>query len=266
MTVLISYPFQTKKENKIFFEKKDQELTSLDWAKWAGWYDTDGWFSTYETKTKIGTPFSMKETSLYLKDRQPVELFARKFETSLVYREHKTWTPEPYRYEYICIEHMGTLRGQKAIWFTKNVYPYLIKQEKKDYAARLLGYRPESKDFTTWTADELTYYLATFVEGDGSVRCRSLKKTKCLDARISSSDVQYLSDIKYIADDKLRITSTLKEVSTYKTKKGIQTKYCLSIGCSQTNPNNLSFFQSLVKDGVMTLDRKKQKVQEYLNQ
>ena len=252
VTVLIKYPIQTKESNKVFFEKKDQELTNLDWAKWAGWFDTDGFFG-------------LEKTGLRLKDRQPVEMFSKIFETSLCYREYKTITPGPYGRKYIANIHAAELNGAKAVWFTKNIFPYLIKQEKKDYAARLLGYRPESKDFTTWTADELTYYLATFVEGDGSVRCRSLKKTKCLDARISSSDVQYLSDIKYVADDKLRITSTLKEVSTYKTKKGIQTKYCLSIGCSQTNPNNLSFFQSLVEDGVMTLDRKKQRVQEYVD-
>jgi hypothetical protein len=29
-------------------------------------------------------------------------------------------------------------------------------------------------------------------------------------------------------------------------------------------PNNVDFFKSLVKDTVMTLDRKKQKVQEFL--
>ena len=265
MTVLISYPFQTKKENKIFFEKKDQELTSLDWAKWAGWYDTDGWFSTYETKTKIGTPFSMKETSLYLKDRQPVELFARTFETSLVYREHKTWTPEPYRYEYICIEHMGTLRGQKAIWFTKNVYPYLIKQEKKDYVAKLLGYRPESKDLADWTPDEVIHYLATATEGDGCFTCILGKKTIYLDIRIASSDMPYLSDIKYIMENKLGLRATLREKGTDETKKGIKTKYALTIGCSQKNPNTMTFVQSLAKDGVMTLDRKKQKVQGFIN-
>ena len=47
MTVLIKYPRQTKEGNKVFFEKKDQELTNLDWAKWAGWSDTDGYFTTF---------------------------------------------------------------------------------------------------------------------------------------------------------------------------------------------------------------------------
>ena len=43
LSVLIKYPTQTKEGNKIFFEKKDQELTNEDWAKWSGWDDTDGY-------------------------------------------------------------------------------------------------------------------------------------------------------------------------------------------------------------------------------
>ena len=41
----------------------------------------------------------------------------------------------------------------------------------------------------------------------------------------------------------------------------------LNTMCSNNkNPNNIDFFKSLVKDNVMTLDRKKQKVQEFLGQ
>ena len=76
--------------------------------------------------------------------------------------------------------------------------------------------------------------------------------------------MQYLSDIRYLADNKLGFISTLREGNTYKTEQGIKTKYRLYILCSSRNPDNLGFFQSLVKDNVMTLDRKKQKVQEFL--
>ena len=58
----------------------------------------------------------------------------------------------------------------------------------------------------------------------------------------------------------LRITSF-----TEQTEEGIKTKYKLCIYGSQKNPNNIDFFKSLVKDNVMTLDRKKQKVQEFVN-
>ena len=264
VTVLISYPHQTKERNKVFFKKKDKELTNEDWSKEGGWFDTDGYFSTW-IENKVTGALQLK-VGLKLKDKQPVELFSKTFETALYYQTHKTVTPEPYRYEYIAKEYTAQLMGKKAVWFTKNVYPYLIKEEKKDYAAKLLGYRPESKDFADWTADEVIHYLATAIEGDGYVRCSLWKeKSKSLDIEISSSDVQYLSDIRYIADNKLGVVSTLSERITYKTQEGIKTKYGLYILCSRQRPNNLGFCQSLVKDGVMTLDRKREKIQEYVD-
>jgi hypothetical protein len=156
------------------------------------------------------------------------------------------------------------LKAEKAVWFTKNVYPYLIKQEKKDFAAKLLGYRPESKDFADWTTEEARNYLATAVEGDGYVRCRSSKTTKYIETTLSSSDVQYLSDLKYLGENKLGLIFNLRESTTYKTKEGKKTKYTLHLYGSRRNPNNIDFFKSLVKNNVMTLDRKKQRVQEFL--
>ena len=52
MTMLIKYPKQTKERNKVFFEKKDQELTNLDWSKWGGWTDTDGYLTDIFNKKK----------------------------------------------------------------------------------------------------------------------------------------------------------------------------------------------------------------------
>ena len=266
MTVLIKYPKQTEKRNKVFFEKKDQELTNLDWTKWAGWYDTDGCFTVFLERIKGRKSNLHKVVKLSLKDRQPVELFSKTFETSLTYSEWKTTTPEPYRYEYIAKEYVGRLCAEKAVWFTKKIYPYLIKQEKKDYAAKLLGYRPESKDFADWTPQEVRNYLATALEGDGGFKVERGKKLTSIRARIASSDVQYLSDIKYLAEKKLGIIFNLIEVNTYKTQEGIKTKYALYISGSSKKPKNIDFFKSLVKDSVMTLDRKKQRVQEFLGQ
>ena len=99
MTVLIKYPPQTKKRNKDFFERKNQELTNLDWAKWAGWFDTDGFFG-------------LEKTGLRLKDRQPVEMFSKIFETSLCYRTQKTITPEPRRKEYTAETYTAQLKGE----------------------------------------------------------------------------------------------------------------------------------------------------------
>ena len=261
LSVVIKYPSQTKERNKVFFEKKDQELTNLDWSKWGGWTDTDGYLTDIFNKKK---KHWQKRVGLKLKDRQPVELFSKTFEISLGYRTFKTITPEPYRKEYMVEEYVAEMYGEKAEWFAKNVYPFLIKQEKKDYAAKLLGYRPESKNFSDWTTDEVIHYLSSALEGDGDFTL-TRKKTISIRAKLNSNDAQYLSDIKYFIEKKLGITSTLAEVNTYKTQKGIKTNYTLSIYSSSRKPNHQGFFQSLVKDGVMTLDRKKQRVQKFVN-
>jgi len=252
MTVLIKYPRQTKSRNKIFFEKK--ELTNLDWCKWAGWSDTD-----------INFERTFYRVVFRLRDRQPVELFSKIFETSLRYTEHDTITPEPYRKEYRCKEYKGVLTGEKGKWFTKNVYPFLLDQKKKNYAARLLGYRPESKNFSDWTPDELTYYLATALEGDGGFILYLGKNVTSIKATLCSSDVQYLSDVKYLAEKKLGIIFQIAEGITYTTQKGERTKYILYTFGGQKHPMHQGFFQSLVRDGVMTLDRKKQRVQRFVN-
>ena len=40
--------------------------------------------------------------------------------------------------------------------------------------------------------------------------------------------------------------------------------YALYILCSRRNPENLDFLKSLLKYKVMTLDRKKEKIQEFV--
>ena len=42
------------------------------------------------------------------------------------------------------------------------------------------------------------------------------------------------------------------------------TMYDLYINCSKKNPGNIDFFRSLLKYNVMTLDRKKEKIQEFI--
>jgi len=253
MTVIIKYPVQTEKRNKVFFEKKDKELTNLDWAKWAGWFDTDGTFVALRQKV----------ASLKLTDRQPVELFSKTFETSLTDWIAKTTAPGGTK--YTTTMYQTEVREKKAVWFAKNVYPYLIKEEKKDYAVKLLGYRPTSKDFADWTPDEVTYYLATALEGDGHFTLDKRMKTLKVRVGLSSNNVQYLCDVKTLVNDKLgELFSGVYESSVYKTKKGDHHMYRAAAFGSLNH--NFDIFQSLAKDGVMTLDRKKQKVQKFVNQ
>ena len=263
MTVINKYPKQTKKSNKEFFKRKDQELTNLDWAKWAGWFDTDGCFSKQKRKTQLGYQLFVK---LQLKDRQPTELFSDMFETSLVYQESNTVTPNGAK--YIAKMFKGALSGPKATWFTENVSPYLIKEEKREYAGVVLEDTVRSKDFNTWTKDEVTHYLATVIEGDGTigghVKSKSRKRESIV-IRIYSRDKQYLANLVSIAASKLNIDCKFKKANTYQTKKGLVTMYQLFILCSRTNSKNIDFFRSLLKYNVMTLDRKKEKIQRFVN-
>ena len=254
MTVIIKRPKQTPERNKDFFKRKEQELTNLDWAQWGGWKDTDGYFRT-------GDKREGKSVGLKLKDRQPAELFSEIFETSLCYLEHQTIAPNGTK--YTAKEYIAILNGPRAIWFTKNVYPYLIKEKKKNYAANLLGYRPESKDLTTWTTDEVLHYLGTAIAGDGSFQ--NIHKDTAIKLNIYSSDAQYLSDLQFIAEDKFKITSGLSELSIYKTQKGMKTKYVLYIYGSINRPCNTGFFKSLTKNNIMTLDRKKHKIEKFIS-
>jgi hypothetical protein len=260
MTVIIKYPFQSKKRNKEFFKRKDQELTNLDWAKWAGWFDTDGCFVKNPRKTELGYQLFVK---LQLRDRQPTELFSDTFETSLVYQEANTITPNGAK--YIAKMFKATVSGPKATWFTENVSPYLIKEEKREYAGAVLDDTVRSKDFNTWTKDEVTNYLATVIEGDGSIQIKPSRNKKSINIVISSGDKQYLANLVSIAASKLNVYSKFRKSKTYQTKRGIMTMYGLHILCSKKNPVNIDFFRSLLKYKVMTLDRKKEKIQGFVN-
>mgnify|MGYP003636869574 FL=1 len=259
MTVIIKYPKQTKKTNKEFFKRKNRELTNLDWAKWAGWFDTDGCFTRqWNKQRKCYQLFA----DLRLHDRAPVELFSDMFETSLRYSEGNTITPNGQH--YVAKVFRAALSGPKAVWFTENVSPYLIKEAKREYAGALLEDTVRSKDFNTWTKDEVTHYLATVIEGDGSIQIKNSKNTKHFKAAIVSKSPQYLANLVSIAASKLNIKSRFTKIKSYQTKNGITDMYALYILCSRKDRTNLDFLKNLLKYKVMTLDRKKEKVQEFV--
>lgn len=268
MTVLIKYPKTTKSNVKYFTERKNEELTNLDWAKWAGWFDTDGSFSVNGKKA------NEYKCSLFLKDRSPVELFSKTFETSLRYDEHKTKPPKhkilqyPHYKDkvYIAKEYKATFQQKdKCIWFTENVYPFLLKPEKKEYALKILGYTPESKNFSDWTEQELVHYIATACEGDGNFNLIKNKNDYSLNLTIGSSDSEYLSLIKYIIEQKFNIKENipLNENRVYMTEEGEKTEYILRLYVKSKSPLNY-LIKKFSEDNVMTLDRKKQIVNDYL--
>lgn len=258
MAVIKEGNLTTKKEIDQLVNFKNLLTSNLEWCKWAGWIDTDGVIQILKHKNRP----NQSRVALSLRDRQPVEMLSDFFKTSLYYYEYKTITPEPYRREYIAKIFSTYLYGDRAICMTKNIYPYLLNESKKQYAIKFLGYEPESKKIDDWTKEEFTRYLATVIEGDGCVHKKKTKKRDhSLRISIKSSNVDYLSNLKYLLDKHFNLCTVLKEVCKYKTKNGFKHKYEIYIDSKQ-----YELFKLLTRDNVMTLDRKKNKIVEYLSQ
>ena len=193
MSVIIKCPKQSKKTNEDFFKRKDKELTNLDWAKWAGWFDTDGDFKLAKKNLQV-------QVRLRLKDREPVELFANTFETSLCYEEYKTTTPverNGQQRSYTAKMYISVLSGSKAVWFIKNIKKYIRQKTfhvKKVCSAKNISYIPYTYELTY---EELIKYLSSALQGDGSIydNKESRKKGYLL---LYSSNINYLNYMKKI--------------------------------------------------------------------
>ena len=110
MASIKKVPNQTAENNVEYFKLMNSKITNLDWARWAGWWDTDGVFNRDKKNTTV---------RLKLKDRQPVELFANVFEANMYYNEYRTVTPEPYRKEYTAKVFVSGLNNERSIWLLK---------------------------------------------------------------------------------------------------------------------------------------------------
>lgn len=264
MAIIIKYPRNTKEIVDNFIQRKDKELTSLDWAKWAGWFDTDGCISTDSTK------FKRPRARLILADREAVELFCKTFETTLRYHETKTTTPEPYRYHYIAKTYCGFLESNKASWFIKNIAKYM--RVKKDKILKVMGYF-DIEDYQL-TNEEFLNYLGTVIDGDGCVMDytklnKKNKYTGRLKIEISSSNINFLCSIKNeIEKHSLCKVIGPGEKQIYKTKEGDKVKYGLYFYFSinpkfkEENDKNIEFLKVL--RNYLTLSRKAKKINDFL--
>jgi hypothetical protein len=130
---------------------------------------------------------------------------------------------------------------------------------------KILGYVPDSKNFSDWTEQEVVHYLATAFEGDGNFDLIKLKNNYALNLSFSSSDSEYLSLVKYLIEKtfKLEKNIQMREGKTYKTKKGESTEYTLYLYTNSKSELNY-MINKFSEDNVMTMDRKKQNVLNYL--
>lgn len=251
MTVVIKYPNQTKKTNQEFFKRKDKELTNLDWAKWGGWFDTDGSISS--TKRDL--------VSLKLKDREPVELFSKIFETSLYYREFKTITPNGV--SYLATEYSALLAGEKAVWFTKNISKYMFN--KTMFVKKLLNnhnipYMPYQHILTK---DELINYIASALQGDGSFYDLNKKSYPIL---FYSVNVNYLKFVRNELEKHNFIFNGPYAGKVYQTKAGTRTQFQISLSVKK-HQQAINFFEDVIPKIDMTRKREKAMISlEFLKQ
>jgi len=255
MATLIKYPSQTKKRNEDFFKRKHNE--EINWARWAGWWDTDGCFSLTSQNKKIA--------DLKIKDREPVELFANIFETSLVYNEWKTKTPNGK--EYLAKIFKCVLREDKAVWFSKNIARFI--KTKRDNIFKLTGHF--QIDDTPLTDEEFISYLSTVIDGDGSIDLGYNPTSVVCIPTVYSSNCEYLAILKNEIESRFNVfVNGPYERSIYTTKSGEKVRYkiCFSVSSSKSykklNHTPIIYLIEKLYDN-MTLTRKKNRIKQFLN-
>ena len=231
---------QNKKSNEEFFKRKNKELTNLDWSKWGGWFDTDGYFYSKKRHNIIG---------LKLKDREPVELFCRIFETSLRYQEHKTKTPNGNC--YVAEEYVGELQGPKAVWFAKNISKYIfnktmnLKSLLNKHGISYVSYQH------TFTKDELINYISSALQGDGTFFDRNKNRHYIT---LYSANINYLKFIKIELNKHNVFFIGPYAGLIYKTKAGIKTQFHITLSAKKRK-EAINFYEEIIPKIEMTRKR-----------
>jgi hypothetical protein len=247
---------QNEETNKILFEKLDK-LSNLEWAKWGGWFDSDGSFS-YSKKKQF-------RAALQLSDKSPVEMFANTFDVNLLTFNYKTnyekSTGTSSEKFYACIT------SERAIYFCKKIHPYIInKNNHLNNILAKVNVKIEG-EYLTMNDEEFFVWLVSFMEGDGCFAISSKKNSSC---KISSNNKHLLN---YIKDrcTKLKLVNFTdvylkqKAGTTYmsSTSNVLITRkngYVLNV-CKKSEIK--PFYEKILP--YMTLDKKKQKVIESLS-
>lgn len=251
MTVLIKYPRQNEESNKKFFERKEKELSNLDWAKWGGWFDSDGSFS-YSKRKQL-------KCDLTLYDKSPVELFSKTFEVSLKIRTKSN----PYEKSVNKIPNVkfsATITSEKAVWFCKKIHPFIINKNNKLNKILNIFNINLSQNYNNMVTEEFVSWLTSFIEGDGSFT-HVAKKYPVM--RITSNNNYLLNYIKDKCNKENLISFgkiTLKQKAgrfKLSSKSNLfanrKNGYIMSAG---RKDNLVPFYNKILPK--MTLDRKKQ--------
>ncbi len=251
MTILIKSLTRNSKKNNIEWIER-MESKNINWAMWGGWFDSDGCFSF--SNTKFNSKFVVV---LALKDRDPVELFAKTFESSLEYMEY--WTT-PYNKDGIRTPHLSKtfksrFKGDRALWFANKIKKFILQKTSKIKPfldKQNINYKFYSEQ---WTKEEWIYYITSLIEGDGTFYDRN-KNTKTI--VINSSNEPFL---KYISDQ-LQLHKIMNFGKITKCKGHPKDDGSFSVMYSQSLRGKLPELKIVLNTLLphMTMERKRQNV------
>jgi hypothetical protein len=248
MTILIKYPRQNEKNNMEWFEK--MESKNINWAQWGGWFDSDGSFFKKNSIFKV---------NLSLKDKDPVELFSKTFETSLTYNEHITHPQNRYHVKtpHLAKEFSSALRGVRALWFANKIKKYILNKVndiKPFLEKQNIKYIPYSEE---WTREEWIPYLTTLCEGDGTYLDKLFDKGTYY-LSLNSSNENFL---KYISSNvskhNILIFGKIYTIQGHPKEDGTRSVMYKTFSIGSMNKQKI-YLETLLP--FMTMGRKKQNV------
>ncbi len=258
MTILVKYEKQSKETNKILFEKLNN-LTNLEWARWGGWFDSDGSFAYDKKYHKISC-------TLALSDKSPVELFSKTFEATLTVN-YKQNNYEKSVNKEVKARYRSSINGERALWFCQKIHPFVINKNNKLNELLKKFNINLSNNYNNMNSSEFLSWLVSFVEGDGSFTMR--KKTNYPIAQITSNNNHLLN---YIRQRCLNENIVSFNKVYLKQKEGLfklSSKSNLTafrkngyIMQAMKKENLLNFYDKILP--FMSLDRKKDKILKHI--
>jgi len=258
MTILVKYEKQSKETNKILFEKLNN-LSNLEWARWGGWFDSDGSFAYDKKYHKISC-------TLALSDKSPVELFSKTFEATLTVN-YKQNNYEKSVNKEVKARYRSLINGEKALWFCQKIHPFVINKNNKLNELLKKFNINLSNNYNNMNSSEFLSWLVSFVEGDGSFTMA--KKRNYPIAQITSNNNHLLN---YIRQRCLNENIVSFNKVYLKQKEGLfklSSKSNLTafrkngyIMQAMKKENLLNFYDKILP--FMSLDRKKDKILKHI--
>ena len=258
MTILVKYEKQSKETNKILFEKLNN-LSNLEWARWGGWFDSDGSFAYNKKYHKISC-------TLALSDKSPVELFSKTFEATLTVN-YKQNNYEKSVNKEVKARYRSLISGERALWFCQKIHPFVINKNNKLNELLKKFNINLSNNYNNMNSSEFLSWLVSFVEGDGSFTIK--KKTNYPITQITSNNNHLLNYIRQRCLDENIVSFNKVHLKQKEGLFKLSSKSNLTafrkngyIMQAMKKENLLNFYDKILP--FMSLDRKKDKILKHI--